>query len=67
MVKNRIKQGYTEMEAQLSAKFRAGRSTVDFVFTITELIENRIARNPETHLSYIDLKKAYDSVRTITI
>lgn len=35
---------------------------MDHLFTITQVIEKRMAYNQELHLLYVDLKKAYDSV-----
>ena len=42
--------------------FRAGRSCADSLFTLKQVVEKRIARNMETHVVFIDLTKAYDSV-----
>ncbi|XP_030759058.1 endoplasmic reticulum aminopeptidase 1-like [Sitophilus oryzae] len=60
LVKKRIEEEYRDMEAEEQAGFRAGRSTVDHLFTLTQIIEKKMARNQEIHLLYIDLKKAYD-------
>ncbi|XP_030765487.1 uncharacterized protein LOC115889574 [Sitophilus oryzae] len=62
LVKKRIEEEYRDMEAEEQAGFRAGRSTVDHLFTLTQIIEKKMARNQEIHLLYVDLKKAYDSV-----
>lgn len=50
------------MEAEEQAGFRAGRSTVDHLFCITQVIEKKMAYGQELHLLYVDLPKAYDSV-----
>lgn len=42
--------------------FRPGRSCVDNLFTLQQLIEKRISRDQELHLTFIDIKKAYDNV-----
>jgi hypothetical protein len=42
--------------------FTAECSIKDKIFTIKQLIEKRKANNVETHLVFIDLEKAYDTV-----
>ena len=49
-------------EAVEQAGFRAGRSTVDHLFCITQVIEKKMAVGQELHLVFVDLKKAYESV-----
>ena len=39
-----------------------GRSCVDNLFIIQELIEKHISNNHEPFLAFVDLEKAYDSV-----
>jgi len=48
------------MEEQ--AGFRAGRSCIDNIFCITQMIEKKKATNRELHLLFIDLTKAYDRI-----
>ncbi|XP_030758797.1 uncharacterized protein LOC115884377 [Sitophilus oryzae] len=62
LVKKRIEEEYWDMEAEEQAGFRAGRCTVDHLFTLTQIIEKKMARNQEIHLLCVDLKKPYDSV-----
>lgn len=50
------------MEIEEQGGFRAGRSCNDNIFTLQQLIEKRTARNLSTHLVFIDLEKAYDTV-----
>lgn len=42
--------------------FRTGRSTIDHVSSLTNLIETRIKRKLSTFAAFIDFKKAYDSI-----
>ena len=42
--------------------FRTGRSTIDHVSSLTNLIETRIKRKLSTYTAFIDFKKAYDSI-----
>lgn len=58
----KIEGEYTNLEAEEQAGFRAGRSTVDHLFCITQIIEKKISYNQELHLLYVDLKKAYDNI-----
>ena len=44
------------------AGFRAGRSTVDQVFVLREILKIRKMKRIKTFLVFIDLRKAYDSV-----
>lgn len=60
LLKARIEREWTDIEEQ--SGFRAGRSCTDNVFCLRNLIEKRHARNLETHLIFVDLQKAYDSV-----
>ncbi|XP_024891525.1 uncharacterized protein LOC112467233 [Temnothorax curvispinosus] len=54
------KIGSTVSEEQ--SGFTAGRSCVDNLFVVQQLLKKRIAKDLETHITFIDLKKAYDSV-----
>ena len=42
--------------------FRASRSCIDHIFTLCTIIRNRKALGYDTFLSFIDYKKAFDSV-----
>ena len=42
--------------------FREGRSCIDNILTLRQVTDKRLAHNLETHLVYVDLQKAYDSV-----
>lgn len=42
--------------------FRSGRSCVDNLFCIKQLMDKSIAHGSELHLIFVDLKKAFDSV-----
>ncbi|KAL3275471.1 hypothetical protein HHI36_020231 [Cryptolaemus montrouzieri] len=49
ILKIRIEKEYEDMEAEEQAGFRAGRSTVDHLFCITQMIEKKIAVDQELH------------------
>ena len=42
--------------------FRKGRSTVDALFVLRQIIEKRREYNQETHIAFVDLEKAFDNV-----
>lgn len=49
-------------ETEIQSGFRPGRSCIDNIFCIKQLMEKTIAYGRELHIIFIDLKKAYDSV-----
>lgn len=60
ILKTRIESVYQDIEEQ--SGFRAGRSCLDNIFVLQQIMEKRMARNLATHLVFIDLEKAYDNV-----
>ena len=42
--------------------FRKGRGCMDMIFTIRQLVEKSLEHNSKCYYSFVDLKKAYDSV-----
>jgi len=42
--------------------FRAQRATTDQAFILSELVRARRRRGLETHLAFLDIRKAYDTV-----
>jgi hypothetical protein len=50
------------MQMEEQSGFRAGCSCTNNIFSLKNLTEKRTARNLETHLVFVDLQKAYDSV-----
>ncbi|XP_063929530.1 uncharacterized protein LOC135141885 [Zophobas morio] len=65
LIKKRIEDQYREMEDQ--SGFRAGRSCIDNIFVLQQIIEKRTSRNLPTHIVFIDLEKAYDTVPLKTL
>ena len=42
--------------------FRPGRSCIDNIFTLKQLVEKRMERGMDLHVTFLDLRKAFDSV-----
>ncbi|KAF2890089.1 hypothetical protein ILUMI_16084 [Ignelater luminosus] len=58
--KQRIEMQITESEKQNG--FRLGRSCIYGICTLKNLMEKRVTRGISTHLVFVDLYKAYDTV-----
>ncbi|XP_030759056.1 uncharacterized protein LOC115884573 [Sitophilus oryzae] len=61
IIRDLIEEDYREKEEEQNG-FRAGRSCTDNVFCLKQVIEKRSARNLDTHITFVDLWKAYDTV-----
>jgi hypothetical protein len=57
-----LDQEFVQIETKEQAGFRAGRSTVNHIFCLKQLIEKKMAVDQPLHLLFVDLEKAYDSV-----
>ena len=62
IIKHYLQQEFSQLEIEEQAGFRAGRSTVDHIFCLRQLIEKKMAVNQPIHLLFVDLEKAYYSV-----
>ena len=64
VINNRLLK-YLELNGKLhegQGGFRIGRSCIDNIFSLTELIQGRIKEGKFTYAFFLDVKKAYDSV-----
>jgi hypothetical protein len=57
-----LEQEFSQLETEEQVGFRAGRSTIDYIFCLKELIEKKMSVDQPLHLLFVDLEKAYDSV-----
>jgi hypothetical protein len=57
-----VDQEFAQIETEEQAVFRAGRSTIDHIFCLKQLIEKKMAVDQPLHLLFVDLEKTYDSV-----
>lgn len=62
IINNRLKIITDALLCEEQSGFRKGRSCIDNVFIIQQLIEKRREFNLETHIAFIDFKKAFDKV-----
>lgn len=60
LILKRIETYTTGRIGEYQAGFRPNRSTVDQIFTLSQILEKRIERNIPTHILFIDFKKSYD-------
>lgn len=60
LVRDKLEREYRTPEEQCG--FTAGKSCVDNIFVLRQLIEKRAEKKKELHLAFIDLEQAYDSV-----
>ena len=57
-----MEQEFSHIETEEQAAFRAGRSTIDHVFCLEQLIEKKMSVDQRLHLLFVELEKAYDGV-----
>jgi len=62
IIKYFLEQEFSQLETEEQAGFRAGRSTIDHVFCLKQLIEKKMSVDQPLHLLFVDLEKAYDSI-----
>jgi Reverse transcriptase (RNA-dependent DNA polymerase) len=58
----RLKSRPDEVLAEDQAGFRAGRSTVDQIFTLRQLAEMYVKYSKKLYVCYIDFRKAFNSI-----
>lgn len=61
IIRNRIEEGSGKIEED-QAGFTAGRSCIDQIYTLQQLLQKKKAKNRTLHLAVIDIRKACDSV-----
>ena len=57
-----MEQEISQIETEEQAGFRVGRSTIDYIFCLKQLIEKKIVVDQLLYLLFVDLEKANDSV-----
>ena len=62
ILQQRIMKKSEEVLSEAQAGFRPGRSTLDQLFTLRQIMEKRLERNQSLLCCFIDYEKAFDSV-----
>lgn len=62
IIKHFLEAEFKGMEAEEQAGFRVGRSTIDHLFCLQQIIEKKKVRNQPLHLVFVDIEKAYDNI-----
>jgi len=62
IILNRIKPYTREIIGEYQAGFTSGKSTVDQIHTIKQIVEKSHEFDIDVHLLFVDFKQAYDSV-----
>lgn len=62
ILQQRLKRYVDEVVAEEQAGFRAGRGTMDQIFTIRQIAEKYFEKNRTLYNNFIDFKQAFDSV-----
>ena len=62
IIKHFLEENYKHLEIEEQAGFRTGRSTIDNIFCLTQMIEKTVQYRNSLHLTFIDLEKAYDNI-----
>ena len=62
ILQRRIMKKTEEVLSETQAGFRPGRSTMDQLFTLRQIMEKRLERNQSLLCCFIDYEKAFDSV-----
>ena len=63
IVDNRVKQKTEGMILEVQGGFRKGRSCIDQIFTVRQLVEKVLEKGKQMAVACVDLEKAYDTVR----
>jgi hypothetical protein len=57
-----LEQEFSQIQTEDQARFGAGQSTVDHIFSLKQLIEKKMSVDQPLHLLFVDLEKAHDTV-----
>lgn len=62
ILQQRLRKYAEEILGEEQAGFRMGRSTIDQIFTIRQIIEKYSAANKKVYHNFIDFRQAFDSI-----
>ena len=63
IIERRLRAKVEDQIEEQQSGFRPGRSVQDHIFTVRQVTEKFLERNNDLHLCFIDLEKAFDTVR----
>jgi hypothetical protein len=63
IIERKIRKEIEHKLEDVQSGFRKGHNTQDHIFTMQQVIEKALKKNKEIHLSFIDMEKAFDSVK----
>jgi len=62
IILNRITPYTKDIIGDYQCGFMRGKSTIDHIFTVKQLVEKHYEFDNDLHLLFIDYKQAYDSI-----
>lgn len=62
-LRDRLKVEAEKCLGEYQAGFRAGRSTIEQIYILKEILANSYEHNISAHILFIDFKQAYDSIK----
>ena len=62
VLNERVKRIISGRIMELQGGFREGRSCIDQIFTLKQLMEKMIEKNKKMYVAFVDLEKAYDTM-----
>ena len=63
IIESRLRKTVENKLLEHQSGFRPGRSVQDHIFTLRQISEKTYRYDKETHIGFVDLQKAFDSVR----
>ena len=67
VIVDRMKKGVDAQLRREQAGFRSGRSTLEHIFTLRNIIEQTVEWNSNLYVCYVDFEKAFDSIHRETL
>ena len=63
VLNNRLKKYTEHITSEYQAGFRTGKSTIDQIFTVKNLLDKACEHNVEIYQIFVEFQKAYDNIR----
>jgi len=62
LILNKITPYTKDIIGEYECGFRSGKSTIEHIFTVKQLVEKHYEFDKDLHMLFIDYKQVYDSV-----